>query len=140
LCQNNPTVEANIRRWLDLALTKGIKAAAMDSFRKTYSDKYLAKYGFFLPFLADSVKKADPQRFSALAKACLTCDTYEKLPRIACPVLVLGGRLDRVVGPDAAETIARRLGCGYYVYENLGHSAYEEARDFNRRVYGFLTE
>ena len=140
LCQNNPTVEANIRRWLDLAQTKGIKAAALDSFRKTYSDRYLAKYEFFLPFLADSVKKADPQRFSALAKACLTCDTYERLPRIACPVLVLGGRLDRVVGPDAAETIARRLGCGYYVYENLGHSAYEEAKDFNRRVYDFLME
>ncbi|MBR0051889.1 MAG: alpha/beta hydrolase, partial [Firmicutes bacterium] len=118
LCQNNPTVEVNIRRWLDLAQTKGIKAAAMDSFRKTYSDRYLAKYGFFLPFLADSVKKADPQRFSALAKACLTCNTYDRLPSLACPVLVLGGRLDRVVGPDAAEMIARRLGCEYYVYEN----------------------
>ena len=53
---------------------------------------------------------------------------------------MLGGRLDKVVGPDAAETIARRLGCDYYVYENLGHSAYEEAKDFNRRVYDFLME
>ncbi|MBQ2096123.1 MAG: alpha/beta hydrolase [Firmicutes bacterium] len=140
LCRNNPTVEGNIRRWLDLAQTRGIKAAALDSFKKTYSDKYLAKYGFFLPFLADSVKKADPQRFSALAKACLTCDTYDRLPEISCPVLVLGGRLDRVVGPDACEELAQRLGCGCYLYEDLGHSAYEEAKDFNKRVYRFLTE
>ncbi len=140
LCQNNPTVEGNIRRWLDLAQTKGIKAAALDSFRKTYSDRYLAKYGFFLPFLADSVKKADPQRFSALAKACLTCDTYDRLPGISCPVLVLGGRLDKVVGPDASEEIAQRLDCEYYIYEDLGHSAYEEAKDFNKRVCRFLTE
>ena len=140
LCRNNPTVEGNIRRWLDLAQTKGIKAAALDSFRKTYSDRYLAKYEFFLPFLADSVKKADPQRFTALAKACLTCDTYDRLPGISCPVLVLGGRLDKIVGPDAPEEIAQRLGCGYYIYETLGHSAYEEAKDFNKRVFVFLQE
>ena len=140
LSRNNPVVEDNIARWLDLAQTKGIKAAALDSFRKTYSDKYLAKYEFFLPFLADSVKKADPQRFTALAKACLTCDTYDRLPEIACPVLVLSGRLDKIVGGAAGEEIAQRTGCESYVYENLGHSAYEEAKDFNQRVYRFLAE
>jgi pimeloyl-ACP methyl ester carboxylesterase len=139
LCRNNPTVEINIRRWLDLTQMKGIKAAALDSFKQTYSDKYLATWGFFLPFLADSIKKADPQRFSALAKACLTCDTYDRLPELACPVLVLGGRLDKIVGGTASREIAQRLGCEYYIYENLGHSAYEEAKDFNQRVYSFLT-
>lgn len=138
LCRNNPTVEACIARWLDLTQTKGIKAAALDSFRKTYSDKYLATWGFFLPFLADSVKKADPQRFTALAKACLTCDTYDRLPSLTCPALVLGGRLDKIVGSMASEEIAQRAGCACHIYEDLGHSAYEEAKDFNRRVYDFL--
>ena len=139
LCRNNPTVEGCIADWLRLTETKGIKAAALDSFKRTYSDKYLATYGFFLPFLADSVKKADPQRFTALAKACLTCDTYDRLPGLTCPVLVLGGRLDQIVGPAASEEIAQRLGCDCHIYEDLGHSAYEEAKDFNRRVYRFLT-
>ncbi|MBR5642255.1 MAG: alpha/beta hydrolase [Firmicutes bacterium] len=139
LCQNNPTVESCIARWIDLTQTKGIKAAALDSFQKTYSEKYLATWGFFLPFLADSVKKADPQRFTALAKACLTCDTYDRLPQLTCPVLVLGGRLDKIVGSMASEEIAQRLGCECHIYENLGHSAYEEAKDFNKRVYDFLT-
>ena len=138
LCRNNPTVETCIALWLDLTQTKGIKAAALDSFQKTYSDKYLATWGFFLPFLADSVKKADPQRFTALAKACLTCDTYDRLPSLACPALVLGGRLDKIVGSTASEEIAQRAGCACHIYEDLGHSAYEEAKDFNRRVYDFL--
>ena len=139
LCENNPVVEGCIRRWLDLTQTKGIKSAALDSFKQTYSDKYLATWGFFLPFLADSVKKSDPQRFVALAKACLTCNTKNRLTELTCPVLVLGGRLDKIVGPDASETIARQLGCEVHIYEDLGHSAYEEAKDFNQRVYRFLT-
>ena len=138
LCRNNPVVEGCIADWLRMLETKGMKAMALDSFRRTYSDRYLAKYEFFLPFLADSVKKADPQRFTALAKACLTCDTWERLPQITCPVLVIGGRKDRIVGPDSSEEIAQRLGCEYYIYEDLGHSAYEEAKDFNKRVYRFL--
>ena len=138
LCRNNPVVEGCIADWLHILETKGMKAMALDSFRRTYSDRYLAKYEFFLPFLADSVKKADPQRFTALAKACLTCDTWERLPEIACPVLVIGGRKDRIVGPDSSEEIAQRLGCECYIYEDLGHSAYEEGKGFNKRVYGFL--
>ena len=138
LCRNNPVVEGCIADWLHILETKGMKAMALDSFRRTYSDKYLATYEFFLPFLADSVKKADPQRFTALAKACLTCDTWERLPEIACPVLVIGGRKDRIVGPDSSEEIAQRLGCECYIYEDLGHSAYEEGKGFNKRVYGFL--
>ena len=140
LCRSNPVVEGCIRDWKELTVKKGIKAAALDSFKRTYSDRYLAKYEFFLPFFADGVKKADPQRFLALADACLTCDTRERLPEIACPVLVLGGRKDKIVGSMASEEIARQLGCDHYIYEDLGHSAYEEAKDFNKRVYRFLTD
>ena len=138
LCRNNTVVEGCIADWLQMLETKGMKAMALDSFKRTYSDKYLATYEFFLPFLADSVKKADPQRFTALAKACLTCDTWDRLPELSCPVLVLGGRLDKIVGGDASEEIAQRLGCECYIYEDLGHSAYEEGKDFNKRVYNFL--
>ena len=51
---------------------------------------------------------------------------------------MIGGRKDKIVGPDSSETIARQLGCEYHIYEDLGHSAYEEAKDFNKRVYRFL--
>ena len=32
----------------------------------------------------------------------------------------------------------KKLNCELYEYENLGHAAYEEAKDFNERVYEFL--
>ena len=85
-----------------------------------------------------TVKLNEPERFIRLARACLTADTYGELDRIHCPVLVLGGREDRVVTAEASEEIAARLGCPIYMYEGLGHSAYEEAPDFNQRALAFL--
>lgn len=36
-------------------------------------------------------------------------DTYERLPRIACPVLVCGGRFDGIAPPANLEAIARQI-------------------------------
>ena len=37
-----------------------------------------------------------------------------------------------------SQEIAEKLGCEIYMYEELGHAAYEEAKDFNKRIYSFL--
>jgi pimeloyl-ACP methyl ester carboxylesterase len=55
-------------------------------------------------------------------------------------VLVLGGSQDKVTTGEASVEIAEKLGCEIYMYENFGHAAYEEAKDFNRRVYDFLNK
>ena len=91
-----------------------------------------------MPLLTVLQKPKDVERFRILAKACLTCRVYEELERIQCPVLVLGGKQDKVVGSKAAEEIAEKLGCEIYQYDDLGHAAYEEAKDFNQRVYDYL--
>ena len=107
---------------------------------RMYSDAYLKRCRPLLPLLAVLQKPKDVPRFVALAKACLTCNAYEELERIQCPVFVIGGKQDRVVGGEASEEIAAKLGCSIYMYGRLGHAAYEEAKDFNRRVYDFLRE
>ena len=91
-----------------------------------------------MPLLTVMQKPKDVQRFLTLAKACLTCDTYEELDKIKCPVLVIGGAKDKIVTGQASKEIAKKLGCEIYMYEELGHAAYEEAGDFNRKVYEFL--
>lgn len=73
-----------------------------------------------------------------MAKACLTCNAYEELEKIQCPVFVIGGMQDKVTSGAASIEIAEKLGCKSYLYEELGHAAYEEAEDFNQRVYDFL--
>lgn len=59
---------------------------------------------------------------------------------IQCPVFVIGGMQDKVVNGEASIEIAEKLGCKIHMYEDLRHAAYEEAKDFNQRVYDFLRE
>ena len=92
------------------------------------------------PILARFARPKDPERFVRLARACLTCDAYDRLSAITAPTLVLGGGEDRVVTAEASHEIAERLGCEIHIYDGLGHAAYEESADFNRRVKRFLTE
>ena len=60
---------------------------------------------------------------------------------IRCPVLVVGGDQDQVIGKDSAGELARLIpGSQLKIYQGYGHSAYEEARDFNRVVFEFLKD
>lgn len=117
-----------------------MKTLIADMAEKMYSPAYLKRYRPFFPLLTILQKPRDIPRFLILAKACLGCTTYEELERIQCPVLVIGGGQDQVVGRAASEEIAEKLGCRIHIYEHLGHAAYEEAKDFNQRVYDFLRE
>ena len=138
LSRNNDTVEHVINDWVRMTEQENWKGLVKDMAVKMYSDTYMKKYKAMMPLLTMVQKPKDVRRFLTLARACLTCDTYEELNKIKCPVLVIGGAKDKVVTGKASEEIAKKLGCELYMYEELGHAAYEEAGDFNRKVYDFL--
>lgn len=138
LSKNNATVENVIANWIRMTEQADWKSLVNDMAVKMYSDAYIKKYKMMMPLLTALQKPKDVKRFITLAKACLTCDTYEELDKIKCPVLVIGGAKDKIVTGKASEEIAEKLGCEIYMYEELGHAAYEEAKDFNRKVYDFL--
>ena len=140
LSKNNDTVKSVIKNWITFTEQGDIKRLVMDMAEKMYSDTYIKRYKPFMPLLTIMQKPKDVGRFIILAKSCLTCNSYEELKKIKCPVFVIGGGLDKVVGGNASKEMAQRLGCKIYMYENLGHGAYEEAKDFNKRVFTFLKE
>lgn len=138
LSRENETLRNVIGNWIRLTEEEDFNALVSDIMNNMYSEKYLKKYNIFLPVLSKVGKPKDPDRFIRLAKACVTCDTYESLEQIKCPVFVIGGKQDKIVTGEASEEIAEKLGCEIYMYEDLGHSAYEEAGDFNSRIIHFL--
>ena len=138
LSKNNDTVTQIINHWIELAELGEMRELVADMAEKMYSDAYIKRYRQLLPLLTIFQKPKDVQRFVTLAKSCLTCNTYDELEKIQCPVFVLGGRQDKVVTGTASEEIAKKIGCNIHMYETLGHAAYEEAKDFNRIVYEFL--
>lgn len=139
-CRPNPVMEQVITDWIAMARQNNCRALALSSLQKMYSPAYLKKYKSLLPLLTRLGKLPDPRRFVILAQACLAWNAYQQLPQIRCPVLVIGGRQDQVVTAAASEEMAQRLRCRLFLYENLGHAAYDEAPDFNRRVLEFLHE
>ena len=138
LSKNNDTVIDVVNGWIEMSEKGNMKELVRDMAEKMYSDAYIRKYRPFMPLLTLLQKPNDVRRFVILAKACFTCNTYDSLNKIKCPVLVLGGGQDKIVTPEASKEIADKLGCEIYLYDNLGHAAYEEANDFNRRVFDFL--
>lgn len=140
LSRNNDTVKQVVGDWIEMAERGDMKRFVLDMAEKMYSETYVKKYRPLMPLLTILQKPKDVKRFVILAKSCLTCDTYDILDKIKCPVLVIGGKQDKVVSGVASEEIAEKLGCALHMYENLGHAAYEEAQDFNQMVYDFLSE
>ena len=140
LSKNNDTVKTVIKDWIEMTERGDMKRLVADMAIKMYSDAYIKRYQPFMPLLTILQKPKDIQRFIILAKACITCNAYDELDKIKCPVFVIGGRCDKVVTGQASEEIAEKLGCKIYMYDDLGHAAYEEAKDFNIRIYDFLKE
>lgn len=138
LSRNNDVVKEVITNWIEMTRQEQYKELVADMAVKMYSEAYVKRYKAFMPLLTAVQKPKDKERFIILAKACLTCNAYEELEQVKCPVLVLGGSQDKVTTGEASVEIAEKLGCEIYMYEDLGHAAYEEAKDFNRRVYDFL--
>lgn len=135
----NPQLSESVERWLQLAAAGDWRAFGEDMFARMYSEAYLKKHRLLLPLAVRLAKPKNPLQFQTLAKACLTVNCYDRLSEIRCPVLVLGGAEDRVLGAEASAEIAERLQCAHYLYPHLGHSAYEEAPDFNKRVFDFFS-
>lgn len=140
LSKYNETVNEAVRCWLELAKSGDLTEVAKDYTYKGFSEGYLQKYKAFIPFFIKNQKYMPVERFVILAKACLTCDTFDRLEEIKCPVLVLGGGKDKIVSKEASIEIAQKLGCECYIYEDLGHEAYSEAKDFNKRIFEFFKE
>lgn len=140
LSRSNPTVEDAVGRWCEMTEQGRFRELVEDMAVRMYSTAYLKRYRPMLPLLTLLQKPRDTHRFITLAQACLTCSAYDELDSIKCPVLVVGAEQDQIVTGDASREIAAKTGGRLYMYSDLGHAAYEEAPDFNRRVYDFLTE
>ena len=132
-------IRSCISGWMDMARRGDHKGLMIDTAEKSYSPERLKRYRKLYPLLGRVGKPKSYDRFLANANAILAFDAAGELSRIACPTLILGGEEDRIVGPEAARELAAAIpNSQLHVYPGLGHAVYEEAKDFNRRVFDFI--
>ena len=137
----NPILIGVVTEWMEQA-KQGDHRALMDSnVKKIYTDAYYRRSKWLIPVIGAVTKPKSYDRFLRQAEACLTHYSWEQLPRIKAPTLVIGGEEDRCLGAEASREIARRIpGAKLKMYPEQGHGLYEEARDFNREILNFLQE
>ncbi len=134
----NENIKNVVGKWVNCAFKKDYVTINKETFSLMYTDKYLKKYKLFMPLLVRMIKPKNFDRFAILASAILNFDCYDRLNEIKCPVLVLGGEQDKITLGESSVEIAEKLKCEIHMYPEYGHAAYEEAKDFNSRVYEFL--
>lgn len=139
LSRQNPTVQNAVAGWLEFARQGDYKSLMIDIAEKSYSETYLRKYRRLYPVLCKIGRPKDFRRFIIQADACAGHNAYALLNRISCKTLVIGGSCDKIVSAAASVELAGQIKYSeLYLYEGLGHAAYEEAPDFNSRVMQFM--
>jgi 3-oxoadipate enol-lactonase len=63
----------------------------------------------------------DPSSYATIWRMLANAEMQETLGKIKCPVLVIGGRLDRVRPPAIAEELVKSIPGAHYIELNTGH-------------------
>ena len=137
----NQKIRACLNQWIGYAERGRHKDLMISTAENSYSEEYLKKYRRFYPFLGMVGKPSGYGRFITNAKAIMKFDASSDLQKIKCPTLIIGGGEDKIVGAQASYDLHYLIpGSKLFMYKGLGHAAYEEAEDFNQRVFMFLEE
>ena len=137
---SNETVKNAVSGWIETAKRGDHRELMADTAEKMYSQAYLEKNRKYFPLIAKLTKPSDYTRFYRNAYALLDFDIRDRLSEISCPALIIAGDDDKTVGNDGAYELKNGIsGSEMHIYKGLGHSAFEEAKDFYDRVYEFIS-
>ena len=131
----NAVLQNAVAGWIDMAERGDHTALMVDTAEKTYSEKFLQNKRKYFPLLARFTKPGTYERFLKNAHAILGLDCRSELSSVTAPTFIIAGGDDHIVGNEAAYELRRAIkDSELYVYDHLGHGAFEEAKDFYDRV------
>jgi 3-oxoadipate enol-lactonase len=100
--------------------TAGMAFAVEDSMRNGYAEELRGDIKRFERFRARWLGN-DPASYATVYRMLAGADMQGELARLACPVLVIGGSLDRVRPPATAQATANTIAGARYVELRTGH-------------------
>jgi pimeloyl-ACP methyl ester carboxylesterase len=107
-----------------------------------YSDEFIASHHDALieRSLRESELRTPPDAFARQVQAAIRHNTFDRLPDIRCPTLVITGSNDKVVPEDNSRILAERIpGAELAVLPGAGHGyLVEKAAESNAIVLEFL--
>ncbi|MCF0237297.1 MAG: alpha/beta hydrolase [Sphaerochaetaceae bacterium] len=107
---------------------------------KLYTKTYNETYGVKAYYRENPPTQEDLERFTIMAEAVLSFNSYDSLSKINAPTLVIGVEKDEMVTGEASEEIAEKLSCSLIMYKGYKHAVYDEAPDYKEILLKFLLE
>jgi 3-oxoadipate enol-lactonase len=98
----------------------GMAFAVEDSMRNGYAPELRGDIKRFERFRARWLGN-DPASYATIWRMLAATDMQDELSKLRCPVLVIGGSLDRVRPPPLAEAVAKTIPGARYVELRTGH-------------------
>lgn len=98
----------------------GMAFAVEDSMRNGYAPELRGDIRRFERFRARWLGN-DPASYATIYRMLASTDMLGELTRLRCPVLVIGGSLDRVRPPPLAEAVAKAIPGARYIEVRTGH-------------------
>jgi len=135
----NDTIENYTNHNIMLAKKGDLETVQREGITELFTEEYIKPMKAFLPLLSKMGIPKSNTRFIRLCQAIQTVDAYDRLGEIKCPTYVIGAGRDKVVGTESADELADAIeGSEKFIYRNLGHGAYQEAKDIHERILRFL--
>lgn len=134
-----PLIEENVNRWAEMAAEGRLDDISKDMTEKFYSPNPAPEVSKTMASLYAKQLRRSDKDFKMLTESCLSVDTYDRLKEIKCPVRVMAGKQDAIISSSSSVKIAEALGTEAYLFDGLGHAAYE-TKEYQKKVLEFLLD
>ena len=123
---------------MTLSPEEAVKVATSVTFSPTFIERHPDKISDWLIKGAES--PPSPMGFKRQAEAAAGFDTYDRLPQIRVPTLILAGTADQLIPSDNSRILASRIpNAKLVLFEGAGHGyLWEAEEEANRTVHDFL--
>lgn len=127
--RTNEISRATFAEWMELCRQGDPYVLSNRVYATLYPDRIMKERAAGVEWLTRSYGREICGHYALQTEACLAFDRYADLKKITCPVFVLGGECDRVLGAEASREIAEALGCYCHIYPGADHAIQDDGSD-----------
>ena len=130
--------KALVAEWNRLAREENEDALIESFASNVYSKAFYEAYKEPIVASVKGITKEEFKRFVVLTDKMAGFDVFDSLDQIKCPVLVMCGSEDAVLGAEPSIEMAEKMGCQLKVFEGFGHAVYDETEEYKKLAMEFL--
>ena len=137
--KENSIMKSTINNWLKMLKHHEYKALLKDTAIKSFVGKNASKYTKLFEMSYQVINKHKYNNYEILLRACLKFDSLKDLKHIEAKTLIIGAKLDQVLGYEGSVLLNENIKNSKLVlYDDYSHGLYDQIKDFNEDIKIFL--